>query len=151
MESLDPRIRGKVQRSGDCLIWAGSTNNSEYGRVYLEGKTIGAHRYSWECTNGPVPDGMVVDHICHTPACVNPAHLRLATTAENARNRKSTNSNNRSSGHRNVQWVPVKGKYRVRIRFEGKPYGGTHATLDSALAEAADLRRKFFGEYQGAA
>lgn len=140
----------KTERHGECILWTGWTHNG-YGKMYIDGRVVRAHRYAWERANGPIPAGKVIDHICHRPECVNPEHLRLATTAENARNRKGTNSNNRSSGHRNVQWVPAKGKYRVRIRFEGKPYGGSHSTLDSALAEAALLRERFFGEYEGAA
>lgn len=56
----------------------------------------GAHVYSWELANGPVPAGMTIDHLCHTPEscaggpacqhrrCVNPAHLTLATYRDNA-------------------------------------------------------------------
>ena len=148
---VEERFIMRTAWDGSCLVWMGRKSRSGYGRMSIGSKNVAAHRYSWEIANGPIPAGMVIDHICHNPACVLPEHLRIATTAENARNRKGTNMNNRSSGYRNVQWVPAKGKYRVRIRFEGKPYGGSHATLESAIAEAEQLRAKFFGEYQGSA
>jgi len=41
----------------------------------------------FEKMNGPIPPGMIIMHICDTPACVNPAHLRLGTQAENVKDR----------------------------------------------------------------
>ncbi len=32
---------------------------------------------------GPIPDGLYVDHLCRTPACINPAHMELVTNGEN--------------------------------------------------------------------
>ena len=32
---------------------------------------------------GPIPFGMVLDHVCRTPNCVNPAHLRVVTRRQN--------------------------------------------------------------------
>lgn len=44
-----------------------------------------AHRVSYEIANGPIPDGMVLDHLCRNPACVNPAHLDAVPQRENVR------------------------------------------------------------------
>lgn len=52
----------------------------------VEGRSISstAHRAAWTHHNGPIPDGMTIDHICKTRNCVNPAHLRLLTLADNS-------------------------------------------------------------------
>lgn len=42
-----------------------------------------AHRVAWEIANGPIPDGLVIDHLCGIPRCVNPSHLELVTFREN--------------------------------------------------------------------
>lgn len=56
-------------------------------RVEGQSWSTGVHRAAWTHHNGPIPDGMTVDHTCWTRACVNPAHLRLLTNAQNAARR----------------------------------------------------------------
>lgn len=64
----------------ECTLWTGRLDRKGYGRV---GRGSLAYRVLWEQTNGPIPAGMVLDHICRTPACVNLNHLRVVTVAEN--------------------------------------------------------------------
>jgi hypothetical protein len=66
-----------------CWIWTGATNRNGYGVFGVEGRrTMLAHRYWWERTNGWLPP--ILDHfVCDTPLCVNSDHLRPATAQEN--------------------------------------------------------------------
>ena len=78
--------------AGDCWISTYKTGNHGYAQLGWTdaGKStvVLAHRAAWEAANGPIPDGMTVDHICFERRCVNPAHLRLLTHAENAGRRR---------------------------------------------------------------
>jgi hypothetical protein len=79
----------------DCVPWDGRLDRRGYGRVGLKL----AHRVAYESANGPIPDGLTVDHLCFTPACVNVSHLRLLTREENTRRQRSALKSHCDSGH----------------------------------------------------
>ncbi len=69
---------------GPCILWEGYVNSYGYGRRSVDGRRgVYVHRYVWEQAHGTIPDGMTVDHICRTRACINIKHLRLLTHKEN--------------------------------------------------------------------
>ncbi len=67
-----------------CWLWMGSTAQG-YGQVWLSEhkKIFLAHRVSYERKNGPIKEGMVIDHLCRTRCCINPDHLEVVSQREN--------------------------------------------------------------------
>lgn len=105
-----------------CWLWSGAISNEGYGRFRfgVRGSKQGmAHRFAYELLVGPIPQGLQLDHLCRTPACVNPAHLEPVTGRENllrgdtfqARNAAKTSC---VHGHpfdeRNTEWRPTGGR-----------------------------------------
>lgn len=86
-ETFDEQYRVDVETG--CWIWLRSCKGKEaakgggYGCFRLNGKTVGAHKFSYERVNGEVPKGLQVLHACHNTKCVNPAHLSVGTNLEN--------------------------------------------------------------------
>ncbi len=69
------RFWSKVDRSGSCWLWTACTDRDGYGWINFTWGMGYAHRIAYEIANGPIPAGMVLDHSCRTPSCVDPAHL----------------------------------------------------------------------------
>lgn len=67
----------------DCLIWVGAVDRG-YGRISVDGVVKRVHRVTWEAANGPIPDDLVLDHLCGIKQCVNVEHMELVTQAENS-------------------------------------------------------------------
>ena len=77
------RFWEKVDKSGECWNWMGSTTNLGYAEFYFNATKTPAHRFAYEDRVGPIPDGYLMDHLCRTPSCVNPDHLEAVTHREN--------------------------------------------------------------------
>lgn len=73
--------------SGGCWVWLGYTSGSnlKYGRWGKcdEWRSKPAHKAVWEMFNGPIPDGLQLDHLCNNTICINPAHVQATTTRVN--------------------------------------------------------------------
>lgn len=68
-----------------CWLWTASCDSKGYGKIYVNGKLVGAHRVAYELFVGPIPDGLHIDHLCRVRCCVNPSHMEPVTHAENIR------------------------------------------------------------------
>jgi DNA-binding XRE family transcriptional regulator len=92
--------RHMPEPNSGCWIWLGAVSHHGYGKINVDGRTLRAHRYSWELANGPIPDGMCVLHQCDNPLCVNPDHLFLGTSQDNMddRDRKGRQARGEANG-----------------------------------------------------
>lgn len=71
------RFWTKVVKRGpdDCWLWLAGKDKDGYGKFWYEGKTIRAHRFSYELCYGLIPEEYGCFHDCDFPSCVNPHHL----------------------------------------------------------------------------
>lgn len=81
------RFWSKVRRTETCWLWEGPrARRGGYASITVSGRTTKlVHRVSYEWARGPIPDELVLDHLCMTTNCVNPDHLEPVTIQENSR------------------------------------------------------------------
>ncbi len=87
------RFFHKVDKASDCWGWLAGKDKDGYGKIKVSGKTVQAHRLSWNIHNGSVPEGVHVLHHCDNPSCVNPDHLFLGTHLDNMHDRDAKGRN----------------------------------------------------------
>jgi hypothetical protein len=121
-------------------LWQGHLNSDGYSVLRHQGGNLSGHRFVYELEVGPIPEGMVLDHICHAPACVNPNHLRPVTTKQNVENFGGMHANN-TSGYRGVSFHKPSGLWHARARHEGRNYSGGYYRTAAAAGEAARALR----------
>lgn len=101
---------GAVHRPelGPCWEWTRHTVPGGYGQLVSRetGKSVRAHRLSWEIHKGPIPLGIDVLHACDNRRCVNPNHLFLGTDVDNVRDAQA-------KGRRTPKWGEYNGQARV--------------------------------------
>jgi HNH endonuclease len=68
----------------ECVVWRGHIGREGYGKRTHHGRRGSlAHRVAWEDVNGPIPDGLTIDHLCRNRACINVDHMEVVTRREN--------------------------------------------------------------------
>jgi hypothetical protein len=83
------RLLSKIEHDpeSDCWCFTGGKTPNGYGMSSYRGKRVYAHRLSYELFTGPIPDGLVLDHVrnrgCHHRSCINPRHLEAVSQATN--------------------------------------------------------------------
>lgn len=86
-KGIDPLVRlfASVESpdADGCWMWTGSTDSSGYGQMWIDGRLQLTHRFAYEQLRQPIPDGLVLDHLCLTPLCCNPFHLEPVTNRVN--------------------------------------------------------------------
>lgn len=89
-----------MKDANGCWIWNGRKSNG-YGQMKVNGKSVRAHRLSYELFKGDIPAGLFVCHRCDVRSCVNPDHLFLGTGYDNVQDMIQKDRFSRGESHYN--------------------------------------------------
>lgn len=142
-KTLEERFWPKVKFTMYCWEWGAAHHKLGYGVIRETGTNIPSHRYSYTSLVGTIPEGMLIDHLCHNPPCVNPLHLRAVTLKQNLENRSGAQSNS-STGIRGV-YLSDSGRFFGRVKHYGTIYHcGTFDTIEEAEQAVIAKRNELF-------
>lgn len=144
------RFWPKVLKTGpaECWEWQGARKADGYGDFYIStDRKMVAHRFAYIDTHGPIEGDLQVDHICFNRACVNPAHLRLATNKQNHENLRGATARSKT-GVRGV-YVDASGRFRAAVKHNGvRVFDEAFETLEEAAIAVAAARQRYFTHSQ---
>lgn len=128
----------KVHKTDSCWLWTATDDGHGYGHFQAgtnrhNARSVKAHRWAYEDLVGPIPEGMVLDHLCHVPRCVNPDHLRVVSQRVNSQNRGEIDPRS-TTGYRGVTYQAKWRKYRAYV---GHNYRQIHLGMFDTAEEAA--------------
>lgn len=137
--SLYNKIKRNSRSKKDQL--SGGVSNV-YIRVTFRRKNLLAHRIIWEMHNGPIPDGLFIDHIDGNPINNKLENLRLVTTQGNSRN--STIASHNKSGCVGVYWLKSKKRWCSTIVVNGSHiWLGSYRTFEEAKTARKEAEPKY--------
>lgn len=106
------------------------------GYIYINigaKKSVAVHRLMWEHVNGPIPEGMEIDHIDGNPSNNKISNLRCVTRIQNSQNRHRASRKNKTSYVKGVHWDTRRQKWRSHIVVNKKQvYIGRFDTIEEA-------------------
>jgi hypothetical protein len=129
---------------------AGSRNDGNYQRIYIDGVSYKAHYLAWFYVTGEWPSSGMLDHKDLDKRNNSFANLRPANRILNGANVGLKSHN--TSGLKGVSWYRQTGKWRAQIQVAGKKRAlGYFDTKEEAHAAYVEAANAAFGEFARAA
>lgn len=131
------RVLKKISIGEGCWEWQGYCRPNGYGEVRVNTVRWYIHRYVYTETVGPIPEGLVLDHLCRNTSCCNPDHLEPVTLGENTRRGRNT--------HREKTTCPQGHEYDEANTYHN-PSGFRQCRICNNAASARYKQRKKAGK-----
>lgn len=127
---------------GACWLWTGG-RGGRYGLFRLGPRKVLAHRFvAGQAAGLTLQPGQVVLHLCDTPLCVRPDHLRVGTQSDNVRDMlaKGRQRPARQTGEQNGR-ARLTAAQAAEIRGSTGPLAGTAARYGVSVSTVSLIRR----------
>jgi hypothetical protein len=120
-------------------------------RLAHYGVTVRMHRFTWECFNGTIPDGIEIDHIDRVPTNNNLSNLRLATSYDQKLNQGKKKWRGKSSSqYKGVSYCKSRNCWEVHIKDNKKQRFLGYYDDELTAAKVYDDEAKKFGHITNA-
>jgi len=117
---LKKRLLNRSKWNGECLESTYKPKLSlGYRLLKFNKKMISAHRASWLCHFGDIPENKWVLHKCDNPSCINPQHLFLGNANDNTKDMIDKSRHNYWGNQKHSQEIANKA---IEMRKKGMTY-----------------------------
>lgn len=141
IKPLAERLRDGSVDQGNCRVWR-TPKKFGYGYISIHNQNQLAHRVAWESAHGPIPAGLVIDHLCHNRACIKVQHMAVVTPALNMQNMAGAQKRS-VTGVRGVS--PVGKRFKAAVSHNGITHcAGFYTTVEDAADAALAERLRVF-------
>jgi hypothetical protein len=135
LTEADAVFWSRVEKTDTCWFWQ-RVQSSGYGSFRLtDGGSFVAHRYAYERMIGPIPTGWQLDHLCRTPACVNPAHLEAISPSAHSRRHWAQHWGHRRASQTVIPERQLKPKQPPRFVTPKPDHAAANKELQAKLRE----------------
>ncbi len=134
---------GRISRafkSGKVHSRAGTPQKDGYLQIQIDGKSFLVHRLIYEHVHGPIPDGMVIDHINRDKKDNRIENLRLATISTNSHN--SSLRKDSTTGVKGVGFDKCCNKFRGEICVKGVRHKTKYFETLEEASKALEMLKK---------
>jgi predicted RNA-binding Zn-ribbon protein involved in translation (DUF1610 family) len=143
-----------ARNENGCLIWQGGSRTKDgYGMFSVGRDNNLAHRAAYELFVGPIPDGLVIDHLCSVRDCVEVQHLEPVTQWENNARSQSISAINLRKTHcdQGHEFTPANTRTTTKgrncracdaVRYKTKVKGQTYVCPDCGESRSLQRRAK---------
>ena len=90
-----------------------------YYHITQNHKKISIPRYLYALENGPIPEGLVIRHLCNNSWCINPKHLTVGTQADNISDRDRAGNTAKGENHGNALLTNDQVRFIYQSRIPG--------------------------------
>jgi hypothetical protein len=129
--------QGRNGKVGDVVGY-----EQRYRRIIIDRKSHAAHRLAWIIVNGPIPEGLQIDHKNGIKTDNRICNLRLANGWQQHRNHSRQRNN--KSGRTGICWQKRGRSWRVYL---GRIYLGCHKDFQKAC-EIRAAAEQIYGEFR---
>lgn len=142
--TYDPTCRAFLRRKGKEV---GSLRSDGYHQIYFRGRSCAlAHHIVWELHNGPVPEGMRIDHIDGNRSDSRIENLRLATADQNAQNKRKQFSR-KYQLPKNIHHHSSLGMYMGIVTSNGVRHQKCSKSIDELVEWVRLKKEELHGEF----